>query len=110
MKNHGSIRVILEAKNTAFLNSGQKDKRFLLNVLTAILLCMEQTFTQASAWGDGLPKALSAALDAYVASGHIRTVQDAITTVLSGKELSWRLDEEMVEKITAIIVENRLRL
>ncbi|KZP26020.1 hypothetical protein FIBSPDRAFT_855315, partial [Athelia psychrophila] len=92
------------------LNSGQKDKCFSLNVLTAILLCMEQTFTQASAWGNGLPEAFSAALDAYVASGHIRTVQDAITPVLSGKKLSDRLDKEMIEKMMAIIVENRLRL
>ncbi|KZP26036.1 hypothetical protein FIBSPDRAFT_887698 [Athelia psychrophila] len=98
IKNRDSISEILGGKVMAFLGPGHRDRRLALNVLTAILLCMEQTFTQASAWGDGLPKAFSAALDVYVASGHILKIQDAITTILSGKKLSDYLDKEMDSK------------
>ncbi|KZP27021.1 hypothetical protein FIBSPDRAFT_328352 [Athelia psychrophila] len=93
----------------------------MLNALTALLLCMEQTFSQASAWGTGLPKAFSVALDFYVASGNILKIHDAITTITLGKQLfvppvgqrggpARRLDEEMVAKINTLIVENRLRI
>lgn len=79
---------------------------------------MEQTFTQASAWGEDLPKAFSAAMDAYVASGHIVKIQNAITSILFGKQFTVHsedeglagLDGEMVDKIMALIVENRLRM
>lgn len=77
-----------------------------------MLLCMEQTFTQAAAWGEGLPKAFSAALDAYVTSGHIIRIHDAITQITVGKQLPLlhrRLEEKTAEKFFALVVENRLR-
>ncbi|KZP15286.1 hypothetical protein FIBSPDRAFT_1048222 [Athelia psychrophila] len=118
--NRNEITAMLRAKVAAFLHSGLKDQRYKLNALTAILLCMEQTFTQASAWGEGLPKAFSAALDVYVASGHILKIHDAITTITLGKQLLAHgtnrvgrklkhLDEEIAAKINTLIVENRLR-
>ncbi|KZP15287.1 hypothetical protein FIBSPDRAFT_867383 [Athelia psychrophila] len=108
----------MQAKDAAFLDSGLKDERYLLNALTALLLCMEQTFTQSSVWGEDLPKAFSAALDVYVASGHIIKIHDAITTILSETQLPLQavprttklLDKEATEKILVLIVENRLRL
>ncbi|KZP03857.1 hypothetical protein FIBSPDRAFT_879071 [Athelia psychrophila] len=60
---------------------------------------MEQTFTQASAWGEGFPEAFSAALEFYVASGDILKIHD-------GRHL----DEQTAAKIYTLIVENRLRI
>ncbi|KZP15264.1 hypothetical protein FIBSPDRAFT_1048202 [Athelia psychrophila] len=75
---------------------------------------MEQTFTQASVWGEELPKAFSAALDVYVASGYILKIHYAITTITLGKQLPLlrrgRLEDETAEKLLAPMVENRLRL
>ncbi|KZP03852.1 hypothetical protein FIBSPDRAFT_968639 [Athelia psychrophila] len=118
-ENQLHIATILQVNDAAFLNSGRKDGGYMLNALTALLLCMEQTFTQASAWGKGLPKAFSAALDFYVASGHIRKIHDVITTITLGKRLfvhhtdqygrkSKHLNEEMVAKINTLMAENRL--
>ena len=66
-----------------------------------------------------MPGAFSVALDAYVDSGHILIIQEAITTILSGKELPlgreyrggvrYLLDEEMAAKIATLLKENRLR-
>ncbi|KZP15283.1 hypothetical protein FIBSPDRAFT_1048219 [Athelia psychrophila] len=117
--NQREITAILRAKDAELHNSGLEDQHYNLNALTAMLLCMEQTFTQASAWGEGLPKAFSAALDVYVASGHILKIHDAITTITLGKQLSVHstsrygrklehLTEEMAAKINTLIVENRL--
>ena len=80
---------------------------------------MEQTFFQASACAHALADAFSVALDAYVDSGLILTIQEAITTILSGRALpfgervNWRrtnlLDKETAEKIGTLLKENRLR-
>lgn len=77
---------------------------------------MEQTFTEASAWGASLPEAFSVALDAYVSSGHMLKIHDALTTILSGRELKfsdmrrYTLGNELEKEIMALLVENRLRM
>ena len=80
---------------------------------------MEQTFSQASAFGDAFPRAFSVALDAYVDSGHILTIQEAITKILSGRRLPMGdvnrrgdqrlLNQETAEKVATLLKENRLR-
>lgn len=82
---------------------------------------MEQTFTQASAWGQGLPQAFSVALDVYMASRHISKIQDAIATILSERKFPARrtdwsgqevgcLDREMAARINTLIVDSRLSM
>ncbi|KAF7984658.1 hypothetical protein HWV62_12912 [Athelia sp. TMB] len=125
--NAKAIAAGLEAKYSAFVRAsvraashatyrtqGDPDAhalRFKLNALAALCLCMEQTFSQASAWGRALPPAFEAALDAYVASGHIRVIQDGIARILAEREEGQRgRGYGTIRRVAALLKENRLRI
>ncbi|KAF7983447.1 hypothetical protein HWV62_21716 [Athelia sp. TMB] len=125
--NAKAIAAGLEAKYSAFVRAsvraashathrtqGDPDAhalRFKLNALAALCLCMEQTFSQASAWGRALSPAFEAALDAYVASGHIRVIEDGIVRILAEREEGQRgRGYGTIRRVAALLKENRLRI
>ena len=70
---------------------------------------MEQTFSQASAWGRELPRAFEVALEAYLTSGHIRVVQDGIARILDGREEGGRgRGYGTTRRVAALLREHRL--
>ncbi|KAJ7713069.1 hypothetical protein B0H16DRAFT_1478984 [Mycena metata] len=84
-------------------------------LVTAICICIEQTFTQASAHQESFGPAFSTALDAYLAS----TIKDAVNSAITAlpaqdfeqvdREYSWKPVKKVAPKLVYIIKNHRLR-
>jgi len=85
-------------------------------VLAAVCVCAEQTFTQASARASAFSTAWETALRAYLASTEQDNVNQAIATLYSQEYMevvnpnAWWQSKKIVPKLVEIIKSHRLRI